>query len=105
MTFVTRAFTGAVCFALLAAPANAGQIQYTYDKLGRIVEVRYSNGTTVTYSYDPNGNRTLVSVTGSPNSAVSAGSSSSNASMAKDTNTYPVASSRTADGGDVLQLP
>ncbi|WP_247717913.1 RHS repeat domain-containing protein [Qipengyuania proteolytica] len=51
---------------LMAAPAQAGEITYRYDELGRLVEVRYPNGSVMAYSYDANGNRSLVSVTGAP---------------------------------------
>jgi YD repeat-containing protein len=36
---------------------------FTYDKLGRLVQVTYSDGTTVVYTYDDNGNRTSVVIT------------------------------------------
>jgi uncharacterized protein RhaS with RHS repeats len=54
--------------ALAAPPAHAGSVSYTYDALGRLASTVYSNGsstTTITYSYDPGGNRTSV-VTTSP---------------------------------------
>ena len=49
---------------IAASPASAGETQYSYDKLGRLIEVRYSNGVVVTYTYDAKGNRLLVRVTG-----------------------------------------
>jgi YD repeat-containing protein len=56
-------YTG--CFAvLLALPlshAHAGSVSYTYDALGRIATVVFSNGTSiVSYNYDATGNWTLV---------------------------------------------
>ncbi|MDR1423803.1 MAG: RHS repeat protein [Azoarcus sp.] len=39
---------------------------YTYDSLGRIMQVVYSNGMTIVYTYDPAGNRTSVVVQGVP---------------------------------------
>ena len=36
---------------------------YTYDVYGRLTGVTYSNGSTVTYSYDAAGNRITVSQT------------------------------------------
>jgi YD repeat-containing protein len=42
---------------------GADQISYTYDALGRLVTVAYPNNSTVTYAYDPAGNRTLVTNT------------------------------------------
>ena len=35
-------------------------VQYTYDKLGRVITAVYSDGTKVTYFYDENGNITEV---------------------------------------------
>lgn len=49
----------ALCGAL-AVPAAADTVQYTYDALGRLVQVVYPDGTKITYSYDPAGNRTEV---------------------------------------------
>jgi YD repeat-containing protein len=43
--------------------SGADQISYTYDALGRLVTVTYPNNSTVTYTYDPAGNRTLVTNT------------------------------------------
>ncbi|QZP09152.1 Calx-beta domain-containing protein [Caenibius sp. WL] len=53
---------------VLAGPAYAGTVTYTYDALGRLVR-SVSNGTSTadsTYTLDPAGNRTNVTVTGSP---------------------------------------
>lgn len=36
---------------------------YTYDNLGRLKTVTYANGTIISYSYDPAGNRTSVVTT------------------------------------------
>jgi YD repeat-containing protein len=55
-----------LCAAALAA--HAGSVSFSYDALGRLASTVYSNGsstTTITYSYDPAGNRTSV-VTTSP---------------------------------------
>ncbi len=38
----------------------AGSANYTYDNLGRVTKVTYSNGKSVTYSYDAAGNRVTV---------------------------------------------
>lgn len=43
-------------FEVLAA---SGSVSYTYDSLGRLVQVTYDNGTIITYSYDAAGNRTV----------------------------------------------
>jgi YD repeat-containing protein len=39
---------------------------YTYDTLGRVSTATYPNGTVITYSYDPAGNRTQVVTVTSP---------------------------------------
>ena len=38
----------------------AGSATYTYDNLGRVTKVTYSNGKSITYSYDAAGNRVTV---------------------------------------------
>lgn len=60
-----------VSFALLAFSGTsfaASNANYTYDALGRLTKIAYSDGvktTTVSYSYDAAGNRTSV-VTSAP---------------------------------------
>lgn len=46
--------------------AQAGSATHTYDSLGRLAKVTYSNGTVITYTYDAAGNRTSVVTTGAP---------------------------------------
>jgi len=41
-------------------------VSYTYDTLGRVTQVSYSNGTVIAYSYDAAGNRSTVVVSGAP---------------------------------------
>jgi len=53
----------AVLTALLAAGSVAFADSYSYDTLGRLTGVLYSDGSSVTYMYDPAGNRTVVSQT------------------------------------------
>ncbi len=53
---------------LASAPAEASEtITYSYDALGRLVQVTRSgtvnNGASATYSYDPANNRTNVTTT------------------------------------------
>ncbi len=50
---------------LWVTPALAGTAQYTYDNLGRFVQVVYDNGATIVYTYDAVGNRTVQQVTAS----------------------------------------
>ena len=52
--------------AVAAASAFAGSVAYTYDSLGRVIRVAYSNGVVITYTYDAAGNRTAYVVTGAP---------------------------------------
>lgn len=36
---------------------------FTYDVLGRLATISFSNGTSIVFSYDPAGNRTSVVTT------------------------------------------
>lgn len=48
---------------LFASGAEAGETQYSYDTLGRVVRVAYPDGTGIAYSYDKAGNRVSTVVT------------------------------------------
>lgn len=64
---MTGLLAGAVAAAVTVAavaPAQAGSATYSYDSLGRLVKVVYSNGAVITYTYDAAGNRTAAVVTG-----------------------------------------
>lgn len=50
--------------AVNTSVALAGSAVYTYDSLGRLSKVTYSNGVVVTYTYDAAGNRISQTVTG-----------------------------------------
>lgn len=64
MSTIGRILSVAVVAALFAAPASQAETaQYTYDELGRLIQVVYSNGKTITYSYDAAGNRTATVTT------------------------------------------
>jgi len=52
--------------ALCASAALAGSAINSYDSLGRLIKVTYSNGVVVNYVYDAAGNRTSYVVTGAP---------------------------------------
>ena len=54
-----------VVYIALASVAHAG-VTYTYDTLGRLSVATYDNGKTITYTYDPAGNRTQVATAGTP---------------------------------------
>lgn len=44
-------------FLIITKFASAQTTSYEYDKLYRLTKIIYSNGSTVTYQYDANGNR------------------------------------------------
>jgi len=50
--------------AASVAPCRAATVSYKYDTLGRLIEVDYPSGYSITYAYDAAGNRTLVTSTG-----------------------------------------
>lgn len=50
-------------FLAVSHPSDAATIAYTYDSLGRVVQVTYSNGRVITYTYDQSGNRVTYTVT------------------------------------------
>ena len=56
-------YTLAIMFASLQAFAQ-GTVKYEYDALNRLTQVTYSNGVTVTYTYDNLGNRLSKKVVG-----------------------------------------
>lgn len=49
-------------YLFLATSAVAGTIQYTYDNLNRLILAEHEDGTTITYTYDVNGNRLTKTV-------------------------------------------
>lgn len=57
----------ATAASLTAAAAFGGAATYTYDSLGRVTKISYSNGVVIVYTYDAAGNRSSVVVTGAPN--------------------------------------
>jgi YD repeat-containing protein len=60
LRLVASAIASWTLFAL-APPSSA--VEYTYDSLHRLSAVTYGDGTTVTYNYDPAGNREGIIVT------------------------------------------
>lgn len=70
--FLAQLLAGALGATVLGAwrRAFADTISYTYDSLGRIATATFSNGATITYSYDAAGNRTVLQQT--PPNAVQA---------------------------------
>jgi YD repeat-containing protein len=50
--------TAAIFVLLTMVSGYARDITYSYDGLGRLVSVQYSDGTAILYSYDALGNRT-----------------------------------------------
>ncbi|MGE3801094.1 MAG: FlgD immunoglobulin-like domain containing protein [Candidatus Kapaibacterium sp.] len=55
MKNIIKQFTFAIVLAALAVAAAEAQT-YTYDDAGRLTEARYSDGSTIRYAYDKNGN-------------------------------------------------
>ncbi|WP_295446919.1 thrombospondin type 3 repeat-containing protein [uncultured Thiodictyon sp.] len=55
-----------VLVPLLPMTLPAATISYQYDALNRLVQVAYSDGRSIAYTYDAAGNRTRKSVTGEP---------------------------------------
>ena len=53
---------GALSFSASAAAAT-GSATYSYDDLGRLVSVTYSDGSVISITYDAAGNRTIQVVT------------------------------------------
>lgn len=51
--------------------SQADTVTYAYDTLGRLTEVRHSDGSTVTYTLDPAGNRTQVATSTPPGAPAS----------------------------------
>jgi YD repeat-containing protein len=62
-TGLTFVYQGVPFFVVSGPPG----VNYTYDSLGRLTEVTYTNGTTITYNYDAMGNRTSVVTVCGPN--------------------------------------
>ena len=61
-----KLLAAALCGLTLAGAAQAGSATHTYDSLGRLSQVTYSNGVVITYVYDAAGNRTSYVVSGAP---------------------------------------
>lgn len=57
-------FACSVSAIVCGASAQAADVTYTYDALGRLKTADYSNGQQVDYSYDAAGNRTQVTANG-----------------------------------------
>lgn len=57
--------------ACLTLPASATDVHYTYDALGRVIGVSFSDGSSASYHYDLAGNRTQTSRTTAPAPTVS----------------------------------
>jgi YD repeat-containing protein len=63
--WISRVLLSAVLLLWTGAALSASAV-HTYDALGRLTKVTYSNGVVITYVYDAAGNRTSVVVTGAP---------------------------------------
>jgi YD repeat-containing protein len=61
----TKAVLGAAIFIVsfsLLTTGSASAETYSYDAMGRVVQVVTDDGHTITYTYDAAGNRTSVTV-------------------------------------------
>jgi YD repeat-containing protein len=62
-TFMGALLGGVALNALSRTNAFADTAQYAYDALGRLIGVTYSDGSSIAYTYDAAGNRTIVQQT------------------------------------------
>ena len=65
MSKVRLAFAASLLLWPLSLNA-ADSVTYTYDALNRLTQAKYSNGTTIDYTYDAAGNRLTQVVTKGP---------------------------------------
>lgn len=66
-TTLRRLLAGGALLTLWPRAALAKDpVVYTYDALGRLTSASFPNGVTITYTYDPAGNRTQVIAASSP---------------------------------------
>ena len=78
-----RAVVG-IALASFALTAQAGPTSYTYDALGRVTAVSFSDGSQTTYSYDAAGNRTQMTVCAPPVAAADTFQTAPNTQLAAD---------------------
>ena len=67
ISFITRwklIILVVITFLTYQTQAQSPTVAYIYDNVYRLSEVNYSNGSSITYSYDASGNRLSVKVTG-----------------------------------------
>ena len=61
--FIKMIVTAFIFCFMLTPLTLAATAQYTYDKLNRLTQVQYDDGTIIQYSYDAVGNRLIQQVT------------------------------------------
>ncbi len=60
----------ACAIVLLSPLAASAATTYAYDDLGRLYTASYDNGKTITYNFDPAGNRSGVQTANTPHAAL-----------------------------------
>ena len=84
---------------LISLPLLTSAIEYTYDSLNRLIEVRYDNGISVKYTYDAMGNRLTQEVI--PNQSPIANAGPDKTGYVEDTLAFDGSNSFDPEGDDL----
>ena len=80
---MNRFALSAVLFSVLSPTFALGGVTYSYDAQLRLAQALYTDGTSITYSYDATGNRTAAVVAG-PSSTAQGGAEQGSPSSPAD---------------------